>query len=89
MSRNDKLFNRSVEVSPGVYMEAYESEITLWDTTKKVEVEINIEYFDLFLREFKQMAVELMAHEQSTTKTDSMERKELIDEIMLDKLSEL
>jgi len=97
-NRNNKtsLFNRSIEIGDRLVMEAYDTCISLWDTRARVEVTIQVEDFEQFLKEFNQMVVELRAYVKSKEvavdrggKKNMEGKKELEKEIMLDKLSTL
>lgn len=84
-----KIFEKSVKIGDRVVMEAYDDCVGLWDSHYKHDVYIKVEDFELFLSEFKQMVVELTAYRESIIKTDNTKNEELVNEIMLDKLSVL
>jgi hypothetical protein len=56
------VFDKSIKIGDYLVMEAYDNCISLWDGANKNEVTITVEEFDRFLKEFKQMAVELKVH---------------------------
>lgn len=83
-------YSKRIELSNNVYVEAYSTSISLWCGDIKQEVFIKLKDVDYFIQELKQLVVEVKSFEaEKFDKSEELENKELINELMLDKLSEL
>jgi mannose/fructose/N-acetylgalactosamine-specific phosphotransferase system component IIB len=84
MSKN--VFDKRVKIGEYLILEAYDNAVSIWDCSTKEEVFISITQVEEFLREFKQMCVDVKAV-QAGKVGKGFDNEELESEIMLDQLS--